>query len=232
MSKKTMIGLFSKSNIIAKPWAEAGVECHLFDLGEGEKEDNIIHHTGDIRDQFSVLRDIIKNTEVVFVSAFPPCTDLAVSGAKHFDTKAKNDAFFWAKAMELVYMSRDIGELSGAPYFIENPKSMISSLWRSRDFGFNPCDFGGYLPCSHINQLFPEIYPSQDAYLKETWLWTGGGFVMPSICSIPPVSKDFPGFKMLGGKSERTKEMRSVTPEGFARAVFEANYVDKNYKVA
>lgn len=28
---------------------------------------------------------------------------------------------------------------------------------------------------------------------------------------------------MLGGKSDRTKNIRSATPRGFARAVFEAN---------
>jgi hypothetical protein len=27
----------------------------------------------------------------------------------------------------------------------------------------------------------------------------------------------------LGGKSERTKKLRSVTPQGFAKAFFEAN---------
>jgi hypothetical protein len=232
MPKKTMIGLFSKSNIIAKPWAEVGVECHLFDLQNGTSEENIIHHTGDIKDKFSVLRDLIKNTEVLFVAAFPPCTDLAVSGAKHFATKAQNDAFFWAKAMELVYLSRDVGELSGAPYFIENPKSMISTLWRKKDFSFNPCDFGGYIPIEHINELYPEIYPSRDAYLKETWLWVGGAFRMPLIRLVEPVSSEFPGFKKLGGKSERTKEMRSVTPEGFSRAVFEANYLDKKVEAA
>jgi hypothetical protein len=231
MPKKTMIGLFSKSNIIAKPWAEVGVECHLFDLQEGENEENIIHHTGDIKDKFSVLRDLIRNTEVLFVAAFPPCTDLAISGAKHFDSKARNDAFFWAKAMELVYLSRDVGELSGAPYFIENPKSMISSLWRKKDFSFDPCDFGGYLSVEHINRLYPEIYPSQDAYLKETWLWVGGGFKMPYTNSVDAVSQDFPGFRKLGGKSERTKEMRSVTPEGFARAVFMENFQNELVEV-
>lgn len=227
-----MIGLFSKSNIIAKPWAEVGVECHLFDLQEGQDEENIIHHTGDVKDHFSVIRDLVRTTEVQFVAGFPPCTDLAVSGAKHFESKAKNDAFFWAKAMELVYLSRDIGELSGAPYFIENPKSMISTLWRKKDFSFDPCDFGGYLPVEHINALYPEMYPSQDTYLKETWVWVGGGFRMPNTNPVDPVSQEFPGFRKLGGKSERTKELRSVTPEGFARAVFQANYLEKNIKVA
>lgn len=30
--KKIAIFLYSKSEIIAKPWVEAGIECHLFDL--------------------------------------------------------------------------------------------------------------------------------------------------------------------------------------------------------
>lgn len=224
-TKDIMIGFYSKSDVIATPWGEAGVECHLFDLKTQSRiEGNIVYHGGDIRKQFKAIGSLLRHNNVLFIASFPPCTDLAVSGAKHFDSKAKNDAMFWAKAMELVWIARDFSEASGAPYFLENPKSVISTLWRQPDFKFNPCDFGGYLPEGHQNKLFPDIYPSQDAYKKETWLWTGSGFVMPELSGVEPVGPDYPGFTKLVGKSERTKEIRSVTPEGFARAVFQANY--------
>ena len=36
--------------------------------------------------------------------------------------------------------------------------------------------------------------------------------------------KNNPGWKKCGGKSTRTKNIRSATPRGFAQAVFEANH--------
>ena len=62
-----------------------------------------------------------------------------------------------------------------------------------------------------------------DAYLKKTCIWSGNRFVMPSK---KPVNVD-PGYsdqyKKLGGKSLKTKNIRSATPRGFAKAVFLAN---------
>ena len=224
MKTEAFIGLYNRSDIMAKPWAENGYECHLFDLEAGSTQhDNIHFHSGDIFNNLNMIRWIMSTRRVKFMAAFPPCTDLSVSGAKHFDTKAKQDAFFWAKAMQHVYLSYHVGELIGCPYQIENPKSMVATLWRSADYTFNPCDYGGYLPADHINSAYPDIYPSMDAYMKETWLWTGGGFKMPTKLKVQPVEKDFPGFSKLGGKSERTKKIRALTPEGFARAIFEAN---------
>lgn len=218
------IGLYSKSKIVALPWSEAGVECHLFDMKSMSRtEGNIHYHGGDLRKKLHVLRNLLKE-KILFVAAFPPCTDLANSGAKHFESKVLHDAMVWVKAMELVFIARDFAELSGAPYFLENPMSVISTLWRSPDYTFDPCDFGGYLPDTHQNALFPDLYPPQDAYYKETWLWCGNGFKMPKKLMVEAVNNEFPGFKSLGGKSEQTKELRSVTPEGFARAIFESNF--------
>jgi hypothetical protein len=223
--KDIAIFLYSKSAIIAQPWADAGIECHLFDLSTPNKiEGNMIFHGGDIRRKRGVLGKLCRENNVVFLGSFTPCTDLAISGAAHFEKKAVNDAYVWAKAMELVFIGVDLAEYFGMPYFIENPMSMIATLWRQPDFKFHPWMFGGYLPDGHQHRLFPEIYPPRDAYNKETWIWIGGGFVIPEKMPVEPVGKEFPGHEKLGGKSERTKEIRSVTPEGFARAVFAANY--------
>jgi len=64
-----------------------------------------------------------------------------------------------------------------------------------------------------------------DPYTKKTGLW--GRFTPPlplfigGDWRVEPVE----GSKMLryGGNSERTKEQRSETPEGFAQAFFMAN---------
>ena len=60
-----------------------------------------------------------------------------------------------------------------------------------------------------------------DAYTKRTFLW--GKFNIPEKKYLEPLEKDNPGWKNLGGKSERTKELRSITPMGFANAFYEKN---------
>lgn len=233
MKKDIVIFLYSKSDIIAKEWSEAGVECHLFDLASvTRQEGNKFFWGGDLRKRLKQIGELILNNNCLFIGSFTPCTDLANSGAKHFEKKYLNDAYFWARAMELVFIGRDVAELFNVPYFIENPMSMISSLWRQPDFKFHPWQFGGYLPEDHQHSLFPEIYPARDAYNKQTWLWVGNGFVMPENLPVEPVENDYPGFKKLGGKSERTKEIRSCTPEGFAKALFIANYNNKLKKAS
>lgn len=92
---------------------------------------------------------------------------------------------------------------------LENPVSTISSYWRKPDFSFNPCDYAGYLD-----------HPEDEAYTKKTCLWTGGGFRMPLEKPVEPVL----GSKMhMLPPSDDRGDLRSVTPEGFARAVFQAN---------
>jgi hypothetical protein len=224
--KDIAIFLYSKSDTIAKPWAESGVECHLFDKGLSDSSDgNIIKHGGDIRKLRKELGRLCRNNKCIFMASFTPCTDMAVCGSKHFKSKILEDANVWVKAMELVYIGLDLAEFCEIPYLIENHRTVLGTLLgRKPDFKFHPWMFGGYLPVGHQHRLYPEIYPGQDAYNKETWIWCGNGFKMPNTIPVEPVERDYPGFKKLGGKSERTKEIRSVTPEGFSTAIFKSNY--------
>jgi hypothetical protein len=58
-------------------------------------------------------------------------------------------------------------------------------------------------------------------YTKKTCLW--GKFNMPKkLMSLHPEATENPIIS-LGGKSERTKTLRSMTPAGFAKAFYEAN---------
>jgi hypothetical protein len=220
------IFLFSKSSIIADPWANAGVECHLFDLGLTDSVDgNLIKHGGDIRNHRKKIGKLLRENNCVLIGSFAPCTDTTLAGTRHFEKKSLNDSLFWARASELIRMGIDLAEYFDVPYFFENPKSVTGTLIdRKPDYKFHPWMFGGYLKEDHQHSLFPEIYPGKDAYVKETWIWSGNGFVFPDSIPVQPVSSDFPGWKKLGGKSERTKEIRSCTPEGFSKAIFEANY--------
>lgn len=223
--KQIAIFLYSKSKIIAQPWADAGIECHLFDILLTDKvEGNFHFHGGDINNHRRLLGQLCRENKCVIIGCFSPCTDLAISGARHFEKKALNDSMFWAKSMSLYYHGVFLADFFGVPYFCENPMSMISSLDRKPDFKFHPHEFGQYLTEDHTHCLYPDIYPGCDAYKKETWIWCGNGFVPPLKKPVVPVGNNYPGWSKLGGKSERTKMIRSVTPEGFSKAVFEANF--------
>lgn len=190
-----VISCFDKSTNMVKPWADAGYRCYCVDIQHqpGETVDgNIIKVGSDMLDWMP------PNEPVAFAAFFPPCTDVAVSGARWF--KDKGIGALW-RSLRLFDVSVKIAEWSNAPYIIENPVSTVSSYWRKPDHTFDPCDYG-------------------DPYTKKTCLWTGGGFVMPPKNRVEPVQ----GSKMhLLPPSEDRADKRSKTPMGFARAVFEYN---------
>jgi len=112
----------------------------------------------------------------------------------------------------------------GCPYVIENPVSILSSLWRKPDAYVHPSDFGGYCP-EGPHPEFPGVIPEKDAYRKKTCLWYGNGFIMPPKRPVEVTEENNPGWAKLGGKSARTKYIRSLTPRGLSRAIYEANHV-------
>lgn len=223
---KVVISLCDYTGIFVEPWREAGYHCILVDPQHektGLKAERLYTISETVEGAFPALAKIIRENDVAFVAGFPVCTDLAVSGAAHFESKADRDKHFQAKAMQLVHECRVIGELSGAPWFFENPVSVISSIYKKPNYSFHPYEYGGYLPENDINPKYPEYIAPRDAYPKKTCLWTGGGFVMPEKKIVKPM----PGYSQqhtkLGGKSEKTKNIRSATPRGFSIAVFKAN---------
>lgn len=168
--KEVMISLCDITGVMAEPWVRSGYEVILVDPqhGAGVSVDGPITKVGHIIDAgptWETLRSVIGRRRVAFVAAFPSCTDLAVSGARWFEEKRTADPAFQFKAMHVVWQCQIIGELSGAPYVIENTVSQISSLWRKPDFSFHPYEFTEYAP--------------EDNYTKKTCLWAGGGFEMP-----------------------------------------------------
>jgi hypothetical protein len=210
--KRVVISLCDYSGIALEPWAAAGYECWAVDLkhpvGEpwGPERDGIWRIGADVTRWYPPL-DVLAVRPLAFLMAWPPCTDLAVSGARWFAHKGL-DAL--SDALRIVSACQRFAEASGVPYLIENPVSTLSTYWRKPDYTFDPCDFAGYLDD-----------PRPDAYTKRTCLWTGGGFVMSPRHRVEPVL----GSKMhLLPPSEDRAELRSTTPRGFARAIFEANH--------
>jgi len=197
-----VLSLCDLTGNMVRPWAEAGHECHIIDLKhKGISTDrNVTRIQADVRH----VADL-DFTGYSIVFAFPPCTHLAVSGARWFKEKGLSAL---VDAIAVFDACVRVCEANGAPYMIENPVSTVSTYWRKPDYSFNPCDYGGYLN------------PPGDAYNKKTCLWTGNGFVMPE--PRPVLAVDGSKMHLLPPSPERA-DLRSETPLGFARAVFQAN---------
>ena len=194
------LGLCETTGIMARPWAEAGYRCICVDTqNEPGVRDGIEYVNADL------MKYMPPNGEYAFAAAFPPCTHLSGSGARWW--KSKGFAAL-AEAATVFARAEMICEWTNAPYMLENPVGRMSSVHKP-DHYFNPCDFGGYLT------------PPADAYTKKTCLWTGGGFVMPPKKPVAPTLGSL--MHSLPPSDDRA-DKRSVTPEGFARAVFESNH--------
>lgn len=152
------------------------------------------------RDVREYARNHCHSQSVHGILAAPPCTEFAVSGARWWKNK---DPRLLEEALEVYDACMSIiGDVKPVWWALENP---VGRLRRIRDLPdptliFDPCDYG-------------------DPWTKKTLVW--GEFNLPE--KNPVEASEFWGWRKLGGKSERTKRLRSITPPGFAMAFFEAN---------
>lgn len=223
-----VVCLFDENGISGHDWAEVGHTVFCYDIehkavrfervGFGMK----VFLPWDVTQPNAFLDVVDRHAgKTVMSMAFPPCDDLTVAGAAWFAKKREKDPLFQTKAMKMVLNADIICTALEAPYFIENPVGVLSTKWRKPDHIFNPYEFGGYLPEDDVHPLYPEYIVSRDAYPKKTCLWVGCGFTLPAKKPVPTQEGYSLQHTKLGGKSKRTKRIRSATPRGFARAVFE-----------
>lgn len=209
---KVVVSLFDKTGEWSKPWREAGYQVYQFDIQAGDGVEHLGINTGDVTN-FSTefFNDIFASfdgQEVYCILAANPCTDFAVSGARHFATK--DAAGVTALSVELVKKTLAVVEFFKPPIWaIENPTGRIERLsglppWTVT---FDPNHFG-------------------EDYTKRTMLWGRmNGHLPIAPCEATEGSKMH---RMYGGKSLATKNARSVTPEGFAYGFFMANNAADN----
>jgi hypothetical protein len=202
---------FSHSNIIAKPWLDAGIQAVIADERHpaGVSIDGLLTRIGiDLMESEPVLKVIedLKLGRCLLSGFFPPCTHLAASGARWWKTKGLRAL---QQSVSCFATSKEAAEALSAPFFIENPVGAMSSHWRKPDFTFDPCDYTWHCP--------------SDNYTKKTCLWVGNGFVMPPRKVAdglgPPDSRIH-----FAPESKGRASLRSLTPLGFAKAVFESNF--------
>lgn len=228
---KTIWSLFDGSGIIAKPYARNGVRVLCFNsiLADHGGYDNVRQHDDNIKyiDKWLNPDDTLMEYAELYgkpslIISFPPCTDLAVSGAAHFAKKRGEDPEFQNKAADLARLAEKLGNIYGCGHMVENPISVLSTLWRKPDEIFNPYDYGGYLPDDDTHPLFPDYINARDAYPKKTCLWLSG-VIMPPKKPVEVADTYSKQHSMLGGKTLKTKVIRSLTPRGFAEAFYLSN---------
>ncbi|MGL5282010.1 MAG: Dcm methylase [Plesiomonas shigelloides] len=248
---KKAVFLYDRTGYMAKPWLDAGYECWLFD---GQHEPGITRDGNLVKvgmwfDAHKAQKHAKEITEMVgegveFVFGFPECTYLSCSGAgwlyhpddKHLPVDERrphplhpNRKEKRADAVELAKMVEAVGNEFCCPWALENPMSQLSTLWRKGDYSFHPLEFGGWLGNDDVHPEYPDNIPARDAYKKTTWIWASDSFVFPPVNPVDCEKLNGSDFVMgrndgLGGKSLKTKNIRSATPRGFAIAVFEANH--------
>lgn len=199
---------------MVKPWADAGYECWCVDIQHKIRRDHVVKSgNGSIRYVWGDVRswrlhESIRD-RVLIAFAFPPCTNLAVSGARDFEKKS---GWMLADALQIFDSVEVAFSFMNAPYMIENPVSRLSSHRRKPDYTFQPWQYG-------------------DMWSKRTCLWTGGGFKMP-----PPEHPSKPecvidSFILDFTPSADRADKRSETPMGFAQSVFESNKPDEDEQI-
>lgn len=234
MSKGKIICLYSTSGLTEQPFLDAGYEVWSFD---GQNKDEDLHsgmwhkrwawfEPKFLHNQAAEILRIVGDG-VKLVIGFPECTDMAVSGSRHFKRKLAADPDCQKNAAELAKLVEVVGDLAKSPWIAENPVSVLATLWRKPDVYFEPYHYGGYLPADDEHPLYPEYINARDAYPKKTCFWTGNGFTMPpkKPVEVPRRSDGSVAYseqyKKLGGKSLKTKNIRSASPRGVFVAIAE-----------
>lgn len=117
------------SGIVRNAFAKLGHEAVSCDLLPTESLGS--HYMGDLFDVIDYPWDL-----AIF---HPPCTDIAVSGSRHFEQKKLDGRQYAAVSffMQIVRRSAHIPKLA-----IENPVCIMSSLYRKPDQIIQPWMFG------------------------------------------------------------------------------------------
>lgn len=140
---------------------------------------------------------VMKREEWDMIIAFPPCTHLAVSGARWFPQKRADGSQY--KAIKFFM------EFANAPYFthcnkvaIENPIGIMSTEWRKPDQIIQPWQFG-------------------HGETKATCLWLEG---LPLLIPTNIVEGREARIHRMAPTKDRSK-LRSKTFPGIAKAMAE-----------
>lgn len=166
-----------ESQEVCKAFRKRGHEaysCDLLPCSGGHPE---WHIQADARQVIKISWDM--------VISFVPCTDLAVSGAKHFWYKIKNGSQQRAQDFFMTFTNLN------CKWAIENPVGIMSTHYRKPDQIIHPWQFGhGEVKktCLWLNGL-PKLKPTEVVDGREARVWK----MPPSKDRAKLRSKTYPG---------------------------------------
>jgi hypothetical protein len=199
-ARSLIISLFDYSGTWSLPYRKAG--CRVLQV------ENKLGF-----DVFSWNYKAIQPSHVAGILAAPPCTDFAVSGAQYWKKKDKTGKT--KESVKLILRTLEIVKFFKPSFWaIENPIGRLNTVVPE---------------LAHFGPWYFEPFWYGDPWSKKTGLW--GLFKKPKPGNVvKPLrfSEQGSWTQLLGGKSEKTKELRSITPPGFARAFYKANPITEN----
>lgn len=156
---RVLIG-FEFSGVVRDAFTRLGHDAMSCDLLPSDSPGQ--HYCGDIFDVIDFPWDL-----AIF---HPPCTDLSVSGAKHFAAKKMDgrQQASVALVMRTLRRSEHIPKVA-----VENPVSILSSLWRKPDQIVQPWQFGHgetKATCLWLKNL-PLLTPTNIVEGREQRVW-------------------------------------------------------------
>lgn len=241
----SLLSLFDYSGQWSQPFAEGGWNVIQWDIKLSDFMD--VNNL----DSVKTCLDLFEDVNGILIA--PPCTEFTVSCSQYWDMKDADGRT--AAALHLVRQAQKIVDLYRPTdpdyddvffWSLENPVGRLPKLVPElgKPIYFHPYEYAGYLNPNtktriqldrirrkngyDVTESENDLVLKWNTYTKKTGLW--GEFTMPNKKSIDPVKTAPQGSftQRLGGKSEKTKELRSVTPLGFAQAFYEAN---KNHRI-
>lgn len=192
-----------ESQAVCKAFRKLGHEAYSCDIQECSGGRPEWHIQGDVLPLLKEKWDLI--------IAHPPCTDLAVSGARWFKQKQKDGRQKRSIEFFMEFTKCDCERVA-----IENPICIMSTIWRKPDQIIQPYQFGHHArksTCLWLKGL-PKLKPTNIVDCGEI---VGKGFSVGASLNHAVDEKG----KIIPWNDPRTAKARSKTFQGIARAMAE-----------
>jgi hypothetical protein len=234
---RVIVSLCDYSGAWCRPYVEAGYTVIQFDLKHGDDVTQYGRTVCAIADVLAVGAGTTRPYRVAGVLAAPPCTDFASSGARWWPSKDADGTTaqsvriaeaciaiirackpeWWALENPVGRIARLVPGLAGVPVWYFDPVDYArravdpeserytkkTGMWGSACRPATDRELHERRPDLFPSPLEPVMYEKRrkdGTVVRGSWMWAN-----------------------LGGKSERTKTLRSNTPLGFARAFASVN---------
>lgn len=216
MNAKVLIAC-EESQTVCKAFRDRGFEAYSCDIQEPSGNHPEWHILGDALEAIKAEKITTMDDKAHYIGkwdlliAHPPCTDLAVSGARHFARKRADGTQQKSIAFFMEFVNADCEKIA-----IENPICIMSTEYRKPDQIIQPYQFGHHAR-------------------KSTCLWLKGLPKLIPTDIVDPGEIDKNGFsrgasldyatdengKILPWNDPRTAKARSKTFPGIAEAMAE-----------